>query len=117
MLLNSLIILVIVEHIWFMIFEMFMWNTPYARKAFGMSKELAEGSKKLAKNQGLYNGFLAAGLIWAMMMPDPNQSTATQAFFLCCVSVAGVFGALTANFRIFFIQAVPALIALALLFI
>src|SRR4051812_37507730 len=112
MLLKSLVIFVAIEHLWFMIFEMFMWKTAYARRAFGMTKEFAEASQKLAKNQGLYNGFLAAGLIWSMVLTDPTQVRAIQIFFLSCVSIAGVFGAATANYRIFFIQALPALIAL-----
>jgi len=115
MLIKTLIILVTLEHIWFMIFEMFMWKSAYARKAFGMTMEVATSSEKLAKNQGLYNGFLAAGLIWSMLVSNPAQAREIQIFFLACVSVAGAYGAATANVRILFLQAFPALITLALL--
>ena len=115
MLLKSLVILVALEHIWFMIFEMFMWKSAYARKAFGMTMEVAESSEKLAKNQGLYNGFLAAGLIWSMMVGDPAQAREIQIFFFGCVAIAGAFGAATANVRILFFQGLPAIVALALL--
>jgi len=115
MLINSLVLFIAVEHVWFMIFEIFMWNSAYARRAFKMSKETAASSAALAKNQGLYNGFLAAGLIWSILIADSSQAHSVKIFFLCCVGIAGIFGALTANYRIFFIQALPAFIALGLL--
>ena len=114
MLLKSLIIFIAVEHLWIMIFEMFLWKTPYARKAFKMTTEFADSSAPLAKNQGLYNGFLAAGLVWSLVVSDAEFSHSIQLFFLSCVAIAGVVGALTANKRIFFIQTVPAIIAIAL---
>jgi putative membrane protein len=115
MLLKSLVVLVTLEHVWFMIFEMFMWKSAYARKAFGMTMEVATSSEKLAKNQGLYNGFLAAGLAWSLLVSDPVQAHSLQIFFMTCVSVAGAYGAATANVRILFFQGFPAMIALALL--
>ena len=101
--------LVALMHFGFMILEMFYWTTPYALKAFKMTLEGAQNSATLAANQGLYNGFLAAGLVWAIMSGRRDVAT----FFLGCVIVAGVYGALTANPRIFFVQAVPAILALA----
>ena len=104
--------LVIVLHILFMVLEMFFWNTPFGRKTFGLKEDYAKQSATLAANQGLYNGFLAAGLIWSLASP-PN-ATAISVFFLCCVIVAGVFGAITAKRSILFIQALPGAIALAM---
>ena len=115
MLIHLLIVFVAIEHFLFMILEMFLWKSAYARKAFRMSLEKAEASEALAKNQGLYNGFLAAGFVWSFFVVDPSQAVSIQIFFLSCVTVAGIFGAATANKRIFFIQAVPALIALSLI--
>lgn len=100
-----LLLLISVLHCYFMILEMFYWDKPYGMKVFGLTKEKATASKVLAQNQGLYNGFLAAGLFWAAIWQ--NQSIAM--FFLTCVFVAGVFGAYsTKNKRIFFIQGLPA---------
>jgi putative membrane protein len=100
--------LVALEHFGFMALEMFFWRTPYAMKAFGTTPATAETTAVLAANQGLYNGFLAAGLVWALIA----KKTDVAVFFLCCVIVAGVYGAATANARILFVQAVPAALAL-----
>lgn len=99
-------------HVWILVLEMFLWDKPYGRKAFGLTPEFATASKALAANQGLYNGFLAAGLFWGLLLGAGGEQV--KVFFLLCVLVAGVFGALTANRRILFIQAVPAGVALLL---
>ncbi len=102
-----LLLLIGLLHVYFMILEMFYWDKPYGMKVFRMKKEQAESSKILAQNQGLYNGFLAAGLLWAAIWQ--NQSIAM--FFLTCVFIAGVYGAYsTKNKRIFYVQGLPAFI-------
>ena len=106
-----LIALVALEHIYFLVLEMFLWTAPRTRAAFGMSAEQAEQSKVLAANQGLYNGFLAAGLIWALVAPAA-YAMPLAVFFLGCVLVAGLYGGATANKRIWLVQALPAAIAL-----
>ena len=113
--LTALIILNIALHVWFLIFEMFLWRKPLALKAFKMSQELADSSAVLAANQGLYNGFLAAGLLWGFMIQDPGQAYSVRLFFLSCMAVAGIYGAMSATIRIFFLQALPALLGLAVL--
>lgn len=107
-----LVAVVAIEHLLFLYLEMFLWTTPTGMKTFGMSKEVAESSKTLAANQGLYNGFLAAGLIWGIVHPDPVFGRQIQLFFLGCVIVAGVYGGLTVKRTILMVQALPALIAL-----
>jgi putative membrane protein len=102
--------LVALLHIYFLILEMFLWEKPAGRKSFRTTAEFAAQSKTLAANQGLYNGFLAAGLIWGIFAGD-----AVKIFFLSCVIIAGLFGAFTASKRIFYIQALPALIGLVIL--
>ena len=102
-----------VEHVWFLVLEMFLWRTPFGRRTFGTSAEEAEASWRLAANQGLYNGFLAAGLVYSLLAP-PGQSFALALFFLACVLVAGIFGGFTAKRTILVLQALPAAIALAL---
>lgn len=103
--------LVAFEHIYFMILEMFFWDKPQGLKAFGHTLEAAESSNTLAKNQGLYNGFLAAGLIWAIV--NKNNFEQLAVFFLSCVIVAGVFGAYsTKSSKLFYVQAMPAIIGL-----
>src|SRR5215213_11628304 len=111
MIAKVLIALVALEHIYFLMLEMFLWTTPRTRAAFGMSAEQAEQTKVLAGNQGLYNGFLAAGLIWSVVAP-PGYARALSLFFLACVLVAGIYGGFTANKRIWVLQALPAAIAL-----
>lgn len=112
---NVVIGLIAVLHIYILVLEMFLWETPRARKAFGLTPEFAAATKVLAANQGLYNGFLAAGLIWGLYLGPGGF--AAKVFFLVCVLVAGLYGAATANKRILFIQATPAAIGLALIFL
>jgi putative membrane protein len=107
-----LIALVALEHLYFLVLEMFLWTTPRTRAAFGMSPEQAEQTRVLAGNQGLYNGFLAAGLIWALVAPLAYAAQLAL-FFLACVLVAGLYGGATANRRIWALQALPAAVALA----
>ena len=108
-----LVALVALEHLYFLYLEMFLWTTPRAMKAFGTTPEFAQASKALAANQGLYNGFLAAGLLWSVLHPDPGFARQLQIFFLACVIVAAVYGSMTAKRTILVIQGLPALIALA----
>jgi putative membrane protein len=110
---NIVIALVALLHIYFLVLEMFLWDKPAGLKAFGQTLEAAKASKVLAANQGLYNGFLAAGLIWGLSLGAAG--TSIKVFFLGCVLVAGVFGALTASRKILFVQALPAAVGLALL--
>ena len=103
--------IVAVLHLGFLILEMFLWNTPRGRATFGTTREFAADSAALAANQGLYNGFLAAGLVWGLIAADPVGFQVTV-FFLACVIIAGLYGARTVNKRILFIQAAPAAVAL-----
>ena len=105
---NVLVGLVAALHLWFLVLEMFLWTEPLGRKTFGNTAEFAESTKVLAANQGLYNGFLVAGLVWGLV----DDRTDVQVFFLACVIVAGVYGAATVSSRILLVQAVPALLAL-----
>jgi len=108
-----LIALVAFEHVYFMILEMFLWTKPKGLITFGNTKEAAESSKVLAANQGLYNGFLAAGLIWSIL--DKNYGPQIAIFFLICVVIAGIYGAYsTKKSKLFFIQALPAILALVI---
>jgi putative membrane protein len=109
----ALVGLVAAIHLYILILEMFLWRTPRGRKVFGTTEEFAAEAATLAANQGLYNGFLAAGLVWGLLAPDPTGPQ-VQIFFLCCVIVAGVYGALTAVRSILYVQALPAALALAL---
>ena len=113
MLSNILIAVVAALHVAFMYLEMVAWDRPLGRKVFRTSAEFAAASKALAANQGLYNGFLVAGLVWGLYLGEAGF--AVKVFFLLCVIVAGVFGALTVNRRIFFVQGLPAVLALAAL--
>src|SRR6202043_802019 len=112
---NALVALVAALHVYFLILEMFLWTRPAGLKAFGLSPEKAADSAVLAANQGLYNGFLAAGLIWGLVQGAPAFAFQIKVFFLGCVIVAGVYGAITVSRRILFVQALPAVIALILL--
>lgn len=103
--------LVAALHVYFLVLEMFLWRKPFGLKTFGMTQERADESAALAANQGLYNGFLAAGLVWSLIATDP-VGYRTGVFFLTCVIVAGLYGAKTVSRRILFIQAVPAAVAL-----
>ena len=110
MLSTLLIALVALLHLWFLVLEMFLWNKPLGRKTFRTTEEFAAQSAGLAANQGLYNGFLAAGLLWGLSLGA--QGYAITLFFLGCVIAAGVFGAVTVNRRILYVQALPAALAL-----
>ncbi len=107
--------IVAIEHIYFLILEMFLWTTPKGIKAFGLkNKAFAEETKVLAANQGLYNGFLAAGLIYSLILRDSN----TLIFFLICITIAGIYGAYsTRKLKLFYLQSVPAIFSLILIFI
>lgn len=106
--------LVALLHLYFLVLEMFLWQTPFGMKTFGTTPEVAASSAVLAANQGLYNGFLAAGLLWALASYGVGRGRPILTFFLLCVTVAGIYGAATASPRIFFVQALPAMVALAL---
>ena len=112
---NLIIALVAALHVYFLVLEMFLWDKPAGRKAFGLTLEFAKSTKVLAANQGLYNGFLAAGLLWGLLLGD--SGTPIKVFFLGCVVVAGVFGAATASKKILFIQALPAAVGLGLVLV
>ncbi|USE83425.1 DUF1304 domain-containing protein [Acinetobacter tibetensis] len=103
--------LIAVLHVYILVLEMFLWDKPYGLKAFGNTPEKAQLTKVMAQNQGLYNGFLAAGLFWSLYAPE-SYALALANFFLGCVLVAGIYGGMTANKKIIYIQAVPALLAL-----
>ena len=105
---NILVVLVAVLHAGFLVLEMFYWDHPVGRKRFGMTPEYSKASASLAANQGLYNGFLAAGLFWGLVTGDAS----IKIFFLICVVIAGIYGSLTARRSILYIQALPGLLAL-----
>ena len=107
-----LVALIALEHVYILILEMVLWTAPMGRKAFGMTEEQAEATKVLAANQGLYNGFLAAGLFWSLIHSDPGFAFQIKLFFLGAVVIAGLYGGATASRKIFVIQALPAAIAL-----
>ena len=109
MIANLLVAFVALLHLFFMVLEMFLWRKPTGRKIFGLTPEAAEMSWRLAANQGLYNGFLVAGLVWSLIEGDQR----IKIFFLGCVIVAGIFGAATVKPKIFLVQSVPAIVALA----
>ncbi|QER38335.1 DUF1304 domain-containing protein [Acinetobacter suaedae] len=111
MLANILIALIGLLHVYILVLEMFLWDKPAGLKAFGNTPEKAQLTKVLAQNQGLYNGFLAAGLFWSLYAPD-SYALPLANFFLACVLVAGIYGGLTASKKIIYIQALPALVAL-----
>ena len=110
-----LVALVALLHLYILVLEMFLWTDPRGQKAFGTTPEFAQQTKVLAANQGLYNGFLAAGLIWGLYLGSAGVAVTT--FFLLCVLIAGLFGAATASRRILFVQALPAALALAALWL
>ena len=112
---DVLVLIVAAIHGYILVLEMFLWQTPRGMKAFGTDPEFAKRSATLAANQGLYNGFLAAGLIWGLVYGGPVGAQ-IQAFFLICVVLAGVFGSFTAKKSIIFVQALPALLALGILY-
>jgi putative membrane protein len=114
---NSLVALVAALHLYFLVLEMFLWTKPLGLRTFRNSPEKASDSAVLAANQGLYNGFLAAGLFWGLVQKVPSFAFEIKLFFLLCVIVAGVYGAATVSRRILFIQAAPAAIAAILLWL
>lgn len=113
---NIMVALVAALHVFFLILEMFLWDKPLGLKVFRNTPEKAELTKVLAANQGLYNGFLAAGLIWGLVHGNPAFAFQVKAFFLLCVIVAGAYGAATVSTRILMVQAAPAVIALLALY-
>jgi putative membrane protein len=102
-------------HVYFLVLEMFLWDRPAGLRVFGQTLEVAKASKVLAANQGLYNGFLAAGLVWGLVLGP--SGTDIKLFFLGCVLIAGLYGAATASRKILFVQALPAAVGLALLLV
>ncbi len=110
-----LVAIIAIEHIYILVLEMFLWTKPLGLKTFAMTPEFAQQSAVLAANQGLYNGFLAAGLIWGLIRK--GDGVAIQIFFLCCVLIAGLYGGATAKPSIYIVQALPAAIALAVVWL
>ncbi|TYL41026.1 DUF1304 domain-containing protein [Dickeya sp. ws52] len=110
MLANILVAVVAVIHLYILVLEMFLWDTKIGRKAFNLSADFARETRTLAANQGLYNGFLAAGLLWGLWLGENGMQVTV--FFLVCVLIAGIFGAVTASRKILYVQAIPALVAL-----
>lgn len=109
---TAMVVLVALLHVYFLVLEMFLWDRPVGLRVFGNTPEFAKASKTLAANQGLYNGFLAAGLLWGAGLGADGLGI--KVFFLGCVVVAGVYGAMTASRKILFVQALPGAVALAL---
>jgi len=107
--------LVALLHVYFLVLEMLLWTRPFGRRTFGLTPEFAAASKSLAANQGLYNGFLAAGIAWGLWLGEAGRPATL--FFLACVVVAGVFGAVTVSRKILAVQALPGAIALALVWL
>ena len=114
---NILVALVAALHVYFLALEMFFWTRPLGLKTFRNTPEKAVDSAVLAANQGLYNGFLAAGLVWGLVQPDIDFAFQIKVFFLVCVIVAGIYGAATVSFRILLVQAAPAALALGLVWL
>jgi len=110
---NIVVGVVALLHVYFLLLEMFLWDKPTGLRAFGQTLEAAKASEVLAANQGLYNGFLAAGLVWGLILGP--SGTNVKLFFLGCVLIAGLYGAVTANRKILFVQALPAAVGIALL--
>jgi putative membrane protein len=114
---NVLVALVAMLHVYFLILEMLLWTKPIGLKTFGNSQERADAMAVLAANQGLYNGFLAAGLLWGLFHPAPAFAFQIKVFFLLCVIIAGAYGAYSVSRRILFVQAAPAALALIMLWL
>ena len=112
---TAIVALLALIHVYILVLEMFLWDTPKGRKAFNLTPEFSAASKTLAANQGLYNGFLAAGLFWGLWLGP--EGFGVKVFFLACILVAGLYGAATATRKILFIQAVPAALGLMALFL
>jgi putative membrane protein len=107
-----MVVLVALLHLYFLVLEMFLWTTPYGRRVFKLTPEKAQATRALAANQGLYNGFLAAGLAWGLLAGADGY--VIKVFFLSCVMIAGIFGAVTVGRKILWVQAVPGAVALGL---
>ena len=114
---NALVALVALLHVYFLTLEMFLWTKPLGLKTFRQTEEKARDSAVLAANQGLYNGFLAAGLVWGLVQGNPAFAFQIKAFFLICVTIAGIYGAATVSRRILYVQAAPAVLGLILLWL
>jgi putative membrane protein len=114
---NLLVALVALLHVYFLILEMFLWSKPLGLKTFRQTEEKARDSAVLAANQGLYNGFLAAGLVWGLVQGNPAFAFQIKTFFLLCVAIAGLYGAATVSRGILYVQVAPAVLALALLWL
>jgi putative membrane protein len=112
-----MVVIVAALHVYFLVLEMFLWRKPFGRRTFGMTQEASDSSAVLAANQGLYNGFLAAGLLWALIAYGVVPGRAILTFFLACVIVAGLYGGATVSRRIALVQSLPAAIALALVWL
>jgi putative membrane protein len=112
-----MVVIVAALHVYFLVLEMFLWKTPFGLRTFRLTKEVADSSAVLAANQGLYNGFLAAGLLWGLFAYGIVSGRAILTFFLACVIIAGLYGAATVSRRIVLIQSVPAAIALVLVWL
>jgi putative membrane protein len=104
--------IVALEHLYIMVMEMFLWTSSRTRRTFGTTEEFARATRSLAANQGLYNGFLAAGILWGLLYPDETTGYQIQAFFLVCVWIAAIYGAWTVKKRILYVQGIPAAAAL-----
>ncbi|MGL0818771.1 DUF1304 domain-containing protein [Vibrio vulnificus] len=109
---KSLVFIVAIEHIYILVLEMFLWTKPKGLKTFGLTKEVAESSKVLAANQGLYNGFLALGLVWSLLHTNEEFGFQLQVFFLSCVLAAAAYGGATAKKSILIVQGLPAFLAI-----
>ncbi len=114
---SILVIFIALEHLGFLYLEMFLWTKQSGRKIFGNTEEKAEISKVLAANQGLYNGFLSAGMVWGLFHPSPEISNQIILFFLICIVIAGIYGGVTAKNSILYIQALPAFITTILVIV
>jgi len=114
---NALVALVALLHVYFLTLEMFLWTKPLGLKTFRQTEEKARDSAVLAANQGLYNGFLAAGLVWGLVQGNPAFAFQIKTFFLICVTIAGIYGAATVSRRILYVQAAPAVLGLILLWL
>lgn len=114
---KALVLIVALEHVYILYLEMFLWTKPRALKAFGMTKKAAESTQVMAANQGLYNGFLAAGLLWSLVHSSATFAYQLQVFFLACIIVAAIYGSITAKRSILFMQGLPALLALLAVFV
>ena len=108
---GALVVVVAALHLYFLILEMFLWTTPFGRRTFAMTADFAQSTRTLAANQGLYNGFLAGGLLWGLVAYGVHGGRPVLTFFLACVVIAGIFGGLTVSRRILLIQALPAIAA------